>query len=166
MHDFPRHFPLRALDRDAPTACLLASHEMRPSTGHIWPFLYRFYDAGHDPLYIGITSSDAARWDQHRKRSEWWPLAEYVAVSAYATYGDALDAERFALRAEAPRFNRQGVRWPVQAALRLDGPPEDAADILLRQVHPEYLARLIELVQDPRRAPQPAPPPARFQREG
>jgi len=165
MHSFPLHCPLRALSRDAPTSELLAPGEHRPGTGHIWPFLYRFYDADRQPLYIGITSSDAARWDQHRKRSEWWPLAEYVAVSVYDTYGDALDAERFAIRAETPRFNRQGTRWPVQAAIQLTRPPEEAAAVLLRQVRPEFLARLVELLQDPEQAPQPAPPSARLSTE-
>lgn len=161
MHDgrtFPIHLPLRPLDRDAATDDFLAVHERRPGTGHIWPFLYRFYDDARRPLYIGITSSNATRWDQHRKRSEWWPLAEFVAVSVYDTYADVLDAERFALRAETPRFNRQGIRWPTHAALNLDRPPEVAADLLLRQARPEFLARLVQLIQDPSRAPQEAPP--------
>lgn len=168
MHEssrFPLHFPLRALDRDAHADDLLLPHERRPSTGHIWPYLYRFYDAAHQPLYIGVTSCNATRWDQHRKRSEWWPFAEYVAVSVYDTYDDVLDAERFALRAEQPEFNRQGVQWPGHAALKLHRPPEEAADLLLRQARPEYLARLVELLQDPTRSPQPAPPPARFAEE-
>jgi hypothetical protein len=155
---YPQHFPLRKLDRTALVEELLLPRERRTRSDHAWPFLYRFYDANRLPLYIGITSIDAVRWDQHRKRSAWWPLAEFVAVSVYATYDDVLDAERFALRAETPRFNKQGVRWPTYAALRLAQPPEEAADLLLRQARPEYLARLVQLLQDPSRAPAQAPP--------
>src|SRR5436190_23161285 len=70
----PMHNPLRRLDRDAPAAELLELGEERPEWWlPLWPYLYRFYDAKLQPLYLGITSCHATRLVSHRKRSEWWP---------------------------------------------------------------------------------------------
>lgn len=156
----PKHFPVRPLDRDAPVKDLLLPAERKPEGhGPLWHFVYRFYDAAKAPLYIGITSCNATRWDQHRKHSEWWLLAEYVAVSVYGTSEELEAAEKAAIRREQPQFNRQFKRWPTQTAIRLDGKPEDVAAHLFSVARPEFLHELARLLAAPERFPQPAPPP-------
>lgn len=160
----PMHVPLRKFDRDAPKAELLQLGEERPEWWlPLWPYLYRFYDADLQPLYIGISSCHATRLDSHRRRSEWWPLAEYIAISVYPTEKAVAEAERAALRHERPRFNKQGVRGPASVAINTRGPAEEAAAFLFRQVDAAFLADLAALLNQPERFPQPSPPPpARF----
>lgn len=160
----PMHVPLRKLDRGAPTAKLLEPGEERPEWYlPLWPYLYRFYDADRQPLYIGISSCHATRLNSHRKRSEWWPLTEYIAISAYPTHAAVAEAERAALRHEKPRFNKQGVRGPANIAIYAHGTPEAAATQLFREADPQFVEELAALLAQPERFPQPAPPPpARF----
>ncbi len=164
---FPIHFPLRKFDRQARTAALLTPEERRPD-GYLrlWPYLYRFYDADRQPLYLGISSCTAIRLDAHRRQSGWWPLAECIAISAYGTDEAVKAAERAALRQEQPRFNRAGVRGPAYARISLHGAAEDAAAVLFRDASPEFLTALATLLGQPERFPQPVPPPpARFPHE-
>lgn len=160
----PMHAPLRKLDRDAPKKKLLERGEGRPSWWlPLWPYLYRFYDADLRPLYIGITSCSAMRLDSHRKRSAWWPLAEYIAISVYPTEKAVAEAERAALRTEKPRFNKQGVRGRMSVVINTRSPAEEAAALLFRQVDPAFVAELAQLLAQPELFPQPAaPPPAKF----
>ena len=154
----PKHFPVRSLDRDARTKHLLRPPECGKGGG-IGIFLYRFYDADGIPLYIGITSGSALRWNQHRKLSEWWPLATFVAVSRYGTWEEVGAAEKAAIRSEQPRYNKQFRRWPASTTVRLDGTAEEAAVHLHGTAHPGFLAELAVLLAMPERFPQPSPPP-------
>lgn len=157
----PLHMPTRSFDREAPTAELLIPGERRPDWFlNLWHYVYRFYDAEQQPLYTGISSCSAVRLDNHRRRSEWWPLAEYIAISVYASQGGAEEAERAALRKERPRFNKQGVNGPMRVLLPVRE-PEEAAALLYRQALPEFLEAFVALMNEPSRFPQPtAPPPA------
>lgn len=161
---FPVHFPLRALCRDAPTNELLAPEWRHPDGVHrLGNLLYRCYDASQQPLYIGLTGCSGVRLDTHRRKSEWWPLAEYIAVSAYATREDLKEAERAALRHERPRFNQVAVQGPANIKIPLHQGAEQAATQLFREALPEFLTELAALLAQPDRFPQPAPPPpARF----
>lgn len=162
----PIHFPLRRLDRDAPTKQLIPGEQRPDGYLILWPYLYRFYNAHRQPLYIGISSCYATRLDNHRKRSEWWPLAEYIAISAYPSHEEVKEAERAALRHEQPRFNKIHVRGPANLSIPLHGEAEPAAALLFREAMPEFVAALTELLAQPERFPQPAPPPpARFAEE-
>lgn len=158
---FVTHFPLRQLDRDAHHREFLLPERQHPE----WPqshkihYVYRFYGADLQPLYIGLTYGGAMRWHQHRKQSEWWPLAEYVAVSFYASYEDIHVAEKAAIRHEQPRFNKQFVQGPAIAMLRLRDPAEEAAAQLFRDADPEFVRELARLLTQPERFPQPEPPP-------
>lgn len=159
------HFPLRKLDRDAPTRHFLVPEMRHPEwpQSHKFHLVYRFYDADLKPLYIGITHGGMERWDQHRKRSEWWPLAEYVAVSFYESHDAVKIAEKVAIRQEQPRFNKVHMRGPANASLHLHGPAEAAAAQLFRDADPEFISELAQLLTQPERFPQPEPPPpARF----
>jgi hypothetical protein len=159
------HFPLRKLDRNAPTRRFLAPEMQHPEWPQSYKFhlVYRFYDTDVQPLYIGLTYGGLERWDQHRKRSEWWPLAEYAAVSFYESYDAIKVAEKAAIRQEQPRFNKLHLRGPANTSLRLRGPAEDAAAQLFRDADPGFISELAHLLAQPERFPQPEPPPpARF----
>jgi hypothetical protein len=148
-----KHFPARRLDRDAPIWNLLTETRIGDR------ILYRFYDVDRAPLYIGITHTGDARMGVHRRRSDWWPLAEYIAVSVYPNWSSLEEAERAAIRAEHPRFNKAGTRWRQQVLVRLDADPNDVAAELHRIGRPEFLAELAALLDQPERFPQPSPPP-------
>ncbi|WP_328903233.1 hypothetical protein OHR86_27930 [Streptomyces sp. NBC_00441] len=157
---FPIHFPLRHLDRNAPTAQLMTTEEQRPAGWlPLWPYLYRAYDADLQPLYIGISSCSPVRLDTHRRTSRWWPLAEYIAISAYGTAHAVEEAERAALRNERPHFNKRGVRGPANVSINAHGDPVVAAAHLFRQASPEFVASLAALLARPDQFPQPTPPP-------
>lgn len=155
------HFPLRKLDRDVPTKQFLAPEMSRPewSASYRFDFLYRFYDRDLQPLYFGITAGFPSRWDQHRKRSEWWPLAKHVAVSYYPTNDAVRAAEKAAIRHEKPRFNKQFARWPASVQLRLDRTALTAASQLFREAPPEFIAELADFLTQPDRFQKPEPPP-------
>jgi hypothetical protein len=159
------HFPLRELNRDAHWKYFLAPERTHADwkSSHKIDYLYRFYDSDLLPLYIGVTSGSGLRWDQHRKQSDWWPLAEYVAVSFYQSYESVRVAEKAAIRREKPRFNKVHVRGPANTSLPLHGSVEAAAAQLFRDADPEFISELAHLLAQPDRFPQPeAPPPARF----
>lgn len=155
------HFPLRKLDRNAPVKYFLAPEAQHPlwSQGYRMHFVYRFYDADLKPLYIGLTYGGATRWDHHRKRSEWWPLAEYVAVSFYPSYGHIQVAEKAAIRNEQPRFNKLHLRGRANVSIPLHGPAEQAAAEIFREADPAFIEELAALLTQPERFPQPTPPP-------
>lgn len=158
------YFPLRKLDRGAHTKQFLTPEMEHPewSRAHRFDFLYRFYGSDLRPLYYGITAGSASRWDQHRKRAEWWSLAEYVAVSFYPSYTAVQAAEKAAIRRDQPRYNKQFSRWPASIPLRLDQTPEYAAEQIFRDASPEFIAELVALLARPDLYPQPQPPPAAF----
>lgn len=164
MSSLPLHFPLRKLDRDAHPKRFLAPEVEHPEWGRafLFDFLYRFYDADLQPVYFGISAGSASRWDQHRKRADWWPLAEYVAVSFYPAYEAVQAAEKAAIRHEKPRYNKQFSRWPASIPLRCDQRAEHAAEQIFRDAPPEFIAELATLLAQPERFPQPQPPPAAF----
>jgi hypothetical protein len=71
--------------------------------------LYRYYDADDVLLYVGLTNSDGTRDSAHRRHSRWMAFAvRRVKGEEFANRDDALEAERVAIRSEAPIFNRAG----------------------------------------------------------
>jgi excinuclease UvrABC nuclease subunit len=102
---------LRAFDPHAPSR-ELATDEESPRFVPVTA-LYRFYGADKQLLYVGITGQPRERWPVHRRKAAWWFRAAFVAVEIHDTEWQALDAERAAIRAENPQFNRRskkGVR--------------------------------------------------------
>ena len=102
---------LRAFDPYAPSR-ELATDEESPRLAPVTA-LYRFFDADKRLLYIGITGQPRERWPVHRRKAVWWPRAAFVAVEIHDTEWQALDAERAAIKAENPQFNKRskkGVR--------------------------------------------------------
>jgi hypothetical protein len=149
----PTHFPVRQFDRDAPAWKLLTERRNGPY------LLYRFYDGDRQPLYIGITHTGDARLAVHRRRSSWWPLAEYIALSVYPSWASLEEAERAAIRAEMPRFNKAKTQWRQQVLIRLDVDPKDVAAELHRIGRPNFISELADLLARPEEFPQPLPPP-------
>lgn len=69
--------------------------------------LYRFYDADGELLYIGITSNPGARWKRHAGDKPWWTEVASTTIEHFGTREDVEVAERSAIRAERPKYNRQ-----------------------------------------------------------
>lgn len=99
----PKHFTARPFDRDADWPDWLTPEERAMGHGG----LYRFYDARHQLLYVGISRHMEVRWSAHRNTSPWWPKAEFVAVSFFpAECGVFADqAEKASIAHEQPPYN-------------------------------------------------------------
>jgi hypothetical protein len=121
--------------------------------------LYRFYDACGEPLYIGKSTAPFGRLEGHRKQAEWWGLVEFIAMSMYPSHGLLLRAELAAIRSEQPRFNKAGLRGKKRVELHLHGSADDAADVLLDEADPEFLADLVRILSTPDRALLAVAPP-------
>lgn len=113
------HTNARRFDRGAPNFRRMTSEE----TAHGAGGLYRFYDAEQRPLYFGISLAFEVRWDAHRLKAPWWPLAEFVALSFYpGTRSPLYYFETAAIRRERPPFNRKTQGVPVKNLRRLAPP--------------------------------------------
>lgn len=75
--------------------------------------LYRAYDAAGQLLYVGISMSLDGRLTKHR-RTEWWPLVAEITVQWFEGREPAKAAERAAIIAEAPLYNRARPPRPVR----------------------------------------------------
>lgn len=69
--------------------------------------LYRYYDDAGGLLYVGISSDPDQRRDEHAVTAAdtWYPLATSRRVGWFDTRKEAEEAEKLAIRQEAPRFN-------------------------------------------------------------
>jgi predicted GIY-YIG superfamily endonuclease len=79
--------------------------------------LYRFYDRTDVLLYVGITMNLPTRMFKHKGTKPWWTSIADIQVEHFATRGEALTAERKAIREERPLYNEQHNRFvDVQAS--------------------------------------------------
>lgn len=76
--------------------------------------LYRCYSEDGRLLYVGVTSNLPQRLATHRKSWWGWQLVTHT-VERFQTQAEAMAAEKVAIVAERPRFNRQG-RWADRTA--------------------------------------------------
>lgn len=83
--------------------------------------LYRLYDADGQLLYIGVAYDPQQRWYSHANTAPWWPRVARREVTWYPHRPAAEDAERDAIRAEAPMFN---VAWATHEPIRLPAKPK------------------------------------------
>lgn len=67
--------------------------------------LYRYYDAADVLLYVGMTGDLAERELEHIRDSTWMDFAARSTIERFPTRSEAEDAERDAIRDEAPLFN-------------------------------------------------------------
>lgn len=103
-----RQLPLRPFDGTLPGP-RLATHEEKTLFGK-QTALYRFYDRDRRLLYVGITGQPHERWPKHRRSAPWWRRAKFVSVEHWALEHLALDAERAAIAAELPLFNKRSKK--------------------------------------------------------
>jgi GIY-YIG catalytic domain-containing protein len=67
--------------------------------------LYRFFDAGGDLLYVGVTSDPGRRWGRHANDKPWWHEVDRIEIERYPDRETVLAAERKAIQDEHPRYN-------------------------------------------------------------
>jgi excinuclease UvrABC nuclease subunit len=70
--------------------------------------VYRHFDATGRLLYVGSTGDPEARWKQHQRQSGWVMagLVDSITVEWWPSRAEARAAERVAIRAENPVYNR------------------------------------------------------------
>lgn len=69
-------------------------------------FVYRFFGEDDRLLYVGVTYNPPARFEQHSKRSAWFADMARVTWTEYPDQAAGRRAEREAIDAEAPLYNR------------------------------------------------------------
>ena len=68
--------------------------------------MYRLYDEAGSLLYVGASSTPAARLMEHRDKA-WWPAIDSMTVEQFNSRREALVAETAAIGSERPRYNRR-----------------------------------------------------------
>ena len=74
--------------------------------------LYRWFNADHELLYVGISQTLFNRVKDHAKGSDWVHQASYMTVSWYETRHEVETAELGAIRNEGPLYNITGNNNP------------------------------------------------------
>lgn len=69
--------------------------------------LYRIYGEGGALLYVGITGDYDKRMRQHSEKA-WWSEVRRIETEDHDDPKEAREAERLAIKGEAPKFNRAG----------------------------------------------------------
>ena len=68
-------------------------------------YLYRFFDANDQLLYVGISKTVLARMAQHFATKDWIPNDGYIKWTTHPTRLAAQEAERKAITNEKPKWN-------------------------------------------------------------
>lgn len=84
--------------------------------------LYRFFDAGGDLLYVGITNDPGRRWGRHSNSKPWWHEVDRIEIERYPDRTSVLAAERKAIQEESPRYNVVHAAVPVSRTIVEDRP--------------------------------------------
>lgn len=74
--------------------------------------VYWLYDSEDRVLYIGLTRQIEERLIQHSKDKGWWEQISRVEVQAHPSRRAAFEAERDAIYAERPIFNKRRTPPP------------------------------------------------------
>jgi predicted GIY-YIG superfamily endonuclease len=96
--------------------------------------LYRFFAVDGTLLYVGISLNPGARWKQHRADKPWWSEVANVTIEHHPNRDSVMNAEREAIKAERPRYNRVHNQTPESgrrmAAMlkRMPKPPDRYKD--------------------------------------
>lgn len=69
--------------------------------------LYRFFSAGGELLYVGITNDPWRRFSQHRSQKDWWADVSTICQQSFTTLDELKCAEKRAIQSENPRYNKQ-----------------------------------------------------------
>ncbi|MFD1309753.1 GIY-YIG nuclease family protein [Streptomyces kaempferi] len=90
--------------------------------------LYRLYDEAGQLLYVGITTYPPKRFVEHERDKPWWSQVVRRDVEWVESRVKAETAERCAIAAEQPRYNRiHNIGRPIAA-----GPSPEAAEVFAR----------------------------------
>lgn len=84
--------------------------------------LYRFFDAGGDLLYVGITSDPGRRWGNHANSKPWWHQVDRIEIERYPDRASVLAAERKAIHDEHPKYNVVHASAPLSRTIVEDRP--------------------------------------------
>lgn len=68
-------------------------------------YLYRHYHPNGDLLYVGISRDALGRQYQHNRSAPWRAEVYKIVVEPFETREAALEAERIAIKTEAPKYN-------------------------------------------------------------
>lgn len=79
------------------------------------PVLYRFWNADHELLYIGVTQNIHVRLAQHLQTQPWAHEIAAITVQLFRLYEYAREAEGSAIHSERPKYNQHD---PVRTRLR------------------------------------------------
>lgn len=79
-------------------------------------FVYRYFDADGNLLYIGTTANAEARYRHHASKSVWFREIANSTYEQFDTRTEALAAEKAAIEAERPLHNKI---WNNQSTSRL-----------------------------------------------
>lgn len=83
--------------------------------------VYRFYDAHHTLLYVGMSDKAGQRWNRHADEKWWFEQVVRVDVQHYPTREQASEAEVQAIQTEAPVYNIADSpildRWSVSSVV-------------------------------------------------
>jgi len=80
--------------------------------------LYRFFNEEGTLLYVGVTTMGLARWSEHARYKDWWPLVASTTTDHFTDQGEALAAELAAIRSEHPTYNIAGADRPQRRTTR------------------------------------------------
>lgn len=70
------------------------------------PGVYRCFNSFAALIYIGSAERVLSRLDGHKSRTPWWPEVADVQTTRYPTIFEARAAERLAINAESPLYNK------------------------------------------------------------
>lgn len=68
--------------------------------------LYRQFDKDGMLLYVGISLKLGQRMSQHRRKTHWFKAVASITLQHFDTLAEALVAEKIAIDAESPLWNR------------------------------------------------------------
>lgn len=105
--DGPGYSYVPAEDPDTPLNYALEVRWTPPlaETSSTQTALYRLRDRVGALLYVGISEDPLRRWPQHAAEKAWWPEVAHFSLEWLPSRGEALLAEKKAIRAERPIHN-------------------------------------------------------------
>jgi len=71
--------------------------------------LYRFFNANHELLYVGITNNPFNRFSGHSKDKNWFSEIAYSTFEHYPNRLAVDKAETAAIKSEKPKYNKAKV---------------------------------------------------------
>ncbi len=81
--------------------------------------LYRCFDKGNKPIYIGKSLSLYRRICFHKDHSHWFDEVSFISITRYSDHDSLRVAEKSAIRHERPKYNLREMETENQKKLRL-----------------------------------------------